>query len=511
MDLLHAKSPLAMLPALAFFLSPTSSTTRAPESRSSSSATTFFSRLGDGPPPPPASAMMPRRSSGQHQHLELERRMQHRPPPPPPPAPAAALNLSTNCTACGEPVAVEVPRWILAAMEVTQQQQQQQRVHGASYSDERSSGAPVQQVSSAAEWRDWVVSGAVRTAHAVRASPVSARVPICARPAADPRATHSQIPGLVLACLQTLFAILLYLDERFSIHQRLAIILGAFLEGLVEIEREVGILKGAGEALSIGWCVARSLCFFGCTADNLRHLPLYLKGGNRQGHHRLVARRIRLIARHGTDVRSSDAAFAKAGAADASVHTTGDAHRTRNSSHTPRASSPVRTAPYSDSFSSSESPSYLPVYETPESDYRYYDSVSTTRIPSPVLAPTTTTTTTTRPLRNFVSSPSLQSAYLSSLSPGPSPTLVGTPHEGMMPMSPSEALLSPFEPSSTHVRPRMVRQRSATGPDQVVPGGGIHNEGMSVPVPPPSPSDGVTRGGWAGKAVLGLAGRMKVL
>lgn len=193
------------------------------------------------------------------------------------------------------------------------------------------------------------------------------------------------------------------------------------------------------------------------------------------------------------------------------MHTTGDAHRTRNSSHTPRASSPVRTAPYSDSFSSSESPSYLPVYETPESDYRYYDSVSTTRIPSPVLAPTTTTTTTTRPLRNFVSSPSLQSAYLSSLSPGPSPTLVGTPHEGMMPMSPSEALLSPFEPSSTHVRPRMVRQRSATGPDQVVPGGGIHNEGMSVPVPPPSPSDGVTRGGWAGKAVLGLAGRMKVL
>ena len=30
------------------------------------------------------------------------------------------LRLSTTCTACGEPVAVEVPRWIIAAMEGAQ-------------------------------------------------------------------------------------------------------------------------------------------------------------------------------------------------------------------------------------------------------------------------------------------------------------------------------------------------------------------------------------------------------
>lgn len=68
-----------------------------------------------------------------------------------------------------------------------------------------------------------------------------------------------QIPGMILAFLQALFACVLYLDRRFDLHQRLAVMLGAFLEGLVEIEREVGVMRNVGEALSIGWYVLPSL------------------------------------------------------------------------------------------------------------------------------------------------------------------------------------------------------------------------------------------------------------
>ncbi|KPV77833.1 uncharacterized protein RHOBADRAFT_51635 [Rhodotorula graminis WP1] len=430
-------SPLAMLPALAFFLSPTSSTRTTP---SRSSGSSFFARDNPGPPPPSASTTA-RRASGQHQQhqhdhqqqLELDRRPRH-PQAPHPPAAALDLHLSTNCTACGEPVAVEVPRWILAAMEGAQQQRQH-LLSGPAYREDRGRAAPS---SSAVEWRERVVAGAVGAAQAVKASP---------------------LPGLILAFLRTLFAFLLYLDERFSIHQRVAVALGMFLEGLVEIEREVGVMRGAGEALSIGW-------------------EATVKG---------------IIA------------FAKAGAADAPAQY-GTSERTRNESHTPRASSPIGVRPYQDSnFPSSDSPSHLPSYETTEGDFRYYDSVSTTRIPSPVLGPS-------RALhRNFVSSPSLQSAYLSSLSPSASPHLAAStsPSSDAFPMTPSDALLSPFDPASqahSGVRPRMVRQRSATGPDQVTPS---HDATMQVP--PPSPSSGATRGGWAGKAVLGLAERMKVL
>lgn len=59
---------------------------------------------------------------------------------------------------------------------------------------------------------------------------------------------------MILTFFRAMFAFALLLDARFSLHQRAAIILSRFLEGLVEIEKEVGVMRGAGEALSIGWC-----------------------------------------------------------------------------------------------------------------------------------------------------------------------------------------------------------------------------------------------------------------
>lgn len=67
----------------------------------------------------------------------------------------------------------------------------------------------------------------------------------------------SQLPGLLFAFFQAVLAVILYLDARFSIHQRFAVALGIFFEGLVEIEKEVGLLRNAGEALSVGWCGMR--------------------------------------------------------------------------------------------------------------------------------------------------------------------------------------------------------------------------------------------------------------
>ncbi|BGP48786.1 hypothetical protein JCM10450v2_004662 [Rhodotorula kratochvilovae] len=423
---LPGKSSLSILPALSLFLSPATSTRAASRP---SPASAFFAR--EPAPSPPSSTARSHPSSAR----DLERRHHdvHHAPAPARGASEMELRLSTTCTACGEPVAVEVPRWIIAAMEGAQ------HVSGAMHREERVRGHGARG-DSAAEWREWVVQGVVNTARAVKASP---------------------IPGMILSCVQTLFAVLLYLDERFSIHQRIALMLGAFFEGLVEIEKEVGIMRSAGEALSIGW-------------------EATVKG---------------VIA------------FAKAGAAD----TAGPQDATnmsRTSSHTPRASSPVAPQSYNPDMLgmhfTPHSPPYLASYEVPESEYPYYDSTSTSRAPSPVL-------THPRALhRGFVSSPSLQSAYLSTLSPTSSPKPDHSMHRS--PSSPpTEALLAPYDPAvysaahHAHARPRIVRQRSATGPDP-----DARDAALALPAPPPSPSSAM-RGGWAGKAVIGLAERMKVL
>ncbi|GAA6049689.1 hypothetical protein JCM3770_004409 [Rhodotorula araucariae] len=420
---LPVMSPLGILPALSLFLTPRTST------RAASSA--FFAR--DSAPSPASSDARRNPSSA----LELDRRY-HDVPHAPAPAHGSEmeLRLSTSCTACGEPVAVDVPRWILAAMEGAQ------HVSGSMHREERPR-EPGLQGDSATDWREWVVQGVIGTARAVKASP---------------------IPGMIISCLQTLVAILLYLDERLSIHQRVAVVLGAFFEGLVEIEKEVGIMRSAGEALSIGW-------------------EATVKG---------------VIA------------FAKAGAAE-KAGPQDAVNMSRPSSHTPRAAgSPVASQSYNPDmlgmhFAPHETPSYLTSYEVADSEYRYYDSTSTStsRAPSPVL-------THPRALhRGFVSSPALQSAYLSTLSPTSSPKLDHATH-GSFPSPPTEALLAPYDsagygPAAHHapVHPRIVRQRSATGPDQDA-------RDLAVPAPPPSPSS-TTRGGWAGKAVIGLAERMKVL
>ncbi|GAA5875142.1 hypothetical protein JCM3774_001652 [Rhodotorula dairenensis] len=164
---------------------------------------------------------------------------------------ADVMMLGTTCSGCGSHVAVQVPPWMLSAMEASQQRHTD---HYTAWHDDvdphpylappsgqpgagfgarapRLDGQPHRRARQV-DWRGAVVHTAIGTARAIKASP---------------------IPGLILTFFRAMFAFVLLLDARFSLHQRAAIILSRFLEGLVEIEKEVGVMRGAGEALSIGW------------------------------------------------------------------------------------------------------------------------------------------------------------------------------------------------------------------------------------------------------------------
>lgn len=64
-----------------------------------------------------------------------------------------------------------------------------------------------------------------------------------------------QIPPLVATCVKSFIVFILYLDRLFLLHQRFAIMFSILLEGLVEIEKEVGLFRSLGEGLSVFWLV----------------------------------------------------------------------------------------------------------------------------------------------------------------------------------------------------------------------------------------------------------------
>ncbi|BGP56237.1 hypothetical protein JCM8202v2_003851 [Rhodotorula sphaerocarpa] len=164
------------------------------------------------------------------------------------------MELGTTCGGCGAHVAVEVPRWMLSAIEGAHTYSPPTPAHsfapldavaaraaasGGWYTgpDDLAARAPAKHARRATfapriDWRETIVHGAIGTARTIKASP---------------------IPGLVLTFFRALFALMLLLDARFGLHQRAGVVLARFFEGVVEIEKEVGVMRNAGEALSIGW------------------------------------------------------------------------------------------------------------------------------------------------------------------------------------------------------------------------------------------------------------------
>ncbi|GAA6017964.1 hypothetical protein JCM10207_002722 [Rhodosporidiobolus poonsookiae] len=342
------------------------------------------------------------------------------------------LSLSTNCDSCGSLVSVPIPRWILAAVEQAQDEPQGASVQYATAKD-------------SAEWRDRV------------------------------------IPGLLFTAIQAIVAFILFLDARFALHQRLAAILAAFFEGLVQIEKEVGLMRNAGEVLSVSWeAVVKGVIAF-AKAEGPSQAPT--RTNSFEGVH--------YFHKH----------------LPAPLYDQGYPPYDQQLSARGRlASAPLD---HIEHYASTSSGYHLQVPVVDSSDMSRGSSSGGASSASHGSG-TTSTAGPSRPRslrRAPFSSPTLQSAYLAMASSSTTPTLdrPGSPDAPLPPYSHLQAeggfpfasgQGSPAHPAYLHQRPRAPRQRSVSGPEDSRASGAERRP------------DTLSRGGsW----VLGLAERMKVL
>ncbi|KAK4701891.1 hypothetical protein P7C70_g4337, partial [Phenoliferia sp. Uapishka_3] len=129
-----------------------------------------------------------------------------------------ALQLSTSCENCGDRVDVVLPPWLTSALEDSR---------GRSGRDYQHYSQPPKN-----EWRDGVVGTAVQMAQAVKASP---------------------LPGLLWEFALKVFAFMAFLNVRYNLVERAVVILSIIFEGLLEVEKEAGLFRSAGELISVLW------------------------------------------------------------------------------------------------------------------------------------------------------------------------------------------------------------------------------------------------------------------
>ncbi|GAA5975702.1 hypothetical protein JCM5350_002699 [Sporobolomyces pararoseus] len=137
------------------------------------------------------------------------------------------LRLSTSCHSCGERVSLEVPKWISDSVDIAQNHSSGGCCDGTNCRRGEGGGG-----STAGEIRKLIVEGTVGFAQAVKASPI---LPI------------------LLAAVKAFVAFAIYLDARFLLRQQAASAATEVATGLVEIEKELGLMRNVGEGLSIGW------------------------------------------------------------------------------------------------------------------------------------------------------------------------------------------------------------------------------------------------------------------
>ncbi|KDE06388.1 hypothetical protein MVLG_03294 [Microbotryum lychnidis-dioicae p1A1 Lamole] len=150
--------------------------------------------------------------------------------------PEAQLQLSTECPSCAHPVVLKVPSALLAAANVGHHN----RLGIEQYDDPRylqqqvdhRGGRQLTEKERREQWRAGVVGGAVRAAKAFK---------------------ESRFPELLWRLFQFCVGIILWLDMTFHLRQRIMVVVWVVLEDLVKIEREVGILRNSGEAISVLW------------------------------------------------------------------------------------------------------------------------------------------------------------------------------------------------------------------------------------------------------------------
>ena len=169
---------------------------------------------------------------------------------------SAEMRLSADCDNCGELVHVSVPAWMLSRLEEA----------GRGRAGAQAQASQTQRQSKQVEWRDGVVGGAVQVAAFIKASPVSTCfAETFVFPGARMLTSSEQIPGILYSIMTSIFGCMVYLNARFNLLQRAFAVLTIVLEGLLEVEKEVGIFRSAGEGLSILWYGSQ---------DSRRLLPL---------------------------------------------------------------------------------------------------------------------------------------------------------------------------------------------------------------------------------------------
>ncbi|KAK4051394.1 hypothetical protein OIV83_002878 [Microbotryomycetes sp. JL201] len=142
----------------------------------------------------------------------------------------AELQLSADCPHCSGEVVIKVPKYMMQAMApAAGRMTTPQDEFGYGHAHHHLVEDRQQQADT---MRERVVNLAVKAATAFK---------------------ESRLPALIAGVIRATIALVVYLDQTFSIHQRLIMVFWIVLADLQRIEQEVGLLRNSGDAISVLW------------------------------------------------------------------------------------------------------------------------------------------------------------------------------------------------------------------------------------------------------------------
>ncbi|KAK4057282.1 hypothetical protein OIO90_001779 [Microbotryomycetes sp. JL221] len=142
----------------------------------------------------------------------------------------AELQLSADCPHCNNEVVIKVPKYMMQAISAPAAATMGNDSDDGRYSQHHLQHGHQSQSIQVVSTRDRVVNLAVKAAVAFR---------------------ESRLPALIAGFIRAAIALIVYLDQTFSIHQRLIMVFWIVLADLQRIEQEVGLLRNSGDAISV--------------------------------------------------------------------------------------------------------------------------------------------------------------------------------------------------------------------------------------------------------------------
>ncbi|KAM0789228.1 hypothetical protein ACM66B_000071 [Microbotryomycetes sp. NB124-2] len=139
----------------------------------------------------------------------------------------AELQLSADCPHCSNEVVIKVPKYMMQAM--------------------ASPAAAAGRIDQLADYHHHTHAGDNNQVDTTRERVVNLAVK------AATAFKESRLPALIAGVIRATIALIVYLDQTFSIHQRLIMVFWIVLADLQRIEQEVGLLRNSGDAISVLW------------------------------------------------------------------------------------------------------------------------------------------------------------------------------------------------------------------------------------------------------------------